>query len=78
MADKVKTETTLKLLAGFTDGDDRTISVPNPRSDLTSADINAINELAKGVLIGDKYGAAFAELKDANIVTSTTTYLDLE
>lgn len=78
MADKVKSEMSLKLLAGFTDGDDRTISLPNPKNNLTASEINAINELAQGVLIGDKYGAAFAELKDANVVTATTTYLDLE
>lgn len=78
MADKTKTSYQLKLLAGFADGDTRTINIDNPRSDLTASEINAINALAAGVLIGDKYGAAFAELKDANIVETRTTYLDLE
>lgn len=78
MADKTKLSYQLKLLAGFADGDTRTITLENPKPNLTASEINAINALAAGVLIGDKYGAAFAELKDANIVETQTTYLDLE
>lgn len=77
MADTIKSAYQLKLLAGFTDGDTRTITVDNPRSNLTASEIRAINALAADVLIGDKYGAAFAELKDANVVETETTYLDL-
>lgn len=78
MADVLKQEEQLKLLAGFTDGDERTITMPNPRADLTAADINAVGELAKGVLIGDKYGAPFLTFKDANTYDTTTIKYDLK
>lgn len=78
MADKIKTSYQLKLLAGFKDGDTRTIAIDNPRGGLTATDIKEINALADGVLIGDKYGSAFAELKDAGVYTITSTELDID
>jgi len=77
MADITKTTTSLKLLAGFADADDRTISIDNPRDNITEADIRALESSAAPVLIGDKYGAAFTRYKTARIVNSTTKYLDL-
>jgi len=78
MADTVKYSRAIKLLAGFTDGDERTISLEDPRADITAADINALNSLASGVIIGDKFGAPFQTFKDAGIQESTTVYLDIE
>jgi len=77
MADITKTTTSLKLLAGFADADDRTISIDNPRDNITEADIRALESSAAPVLNGDKYGAAFTRYKTARIVNSTTKYLDL-
>lgn len=77
MADKVKQSYQLKLVAGFADGDERTISYDNPKPNVTAAEIIALNDLAKGVLIGDKYGAEFSIFKDAEIVTTTQIDLDL-
>lgn len=74
MADTIKTTKQLKLLAGFVDGDDRTLSLDNPRAGLSKADITAIDG---NVLIGDKNGAAFKEWKSAKIVEQQTTILDL-
>lgn len=76
MADIVKQTESLKLLAGFADEDDRTITVNNPRSGITAADINALAELATPVLIGDKFGAAFTRFKSATYVTKAETTLD--
>lgn len=66
----------LKLLAGFADEDDRTLTIINPRNNLTAEQINAVGELAVGVLIGDKYGATFTRFKEANYVEGTTTTYD--
>ena len=77
MADTVSTSRELKLVAGFVDGDERTISYPNPKSSITSAQIEALNASASSVLIGDKYGAPFNMFLDAEIVAKTTTKLDL-
>lgn len=77
MADKSTTTRELKLVAGFVDGDERTITYPNPKSTITAAQIEALNSLAADVLIGDKYGAPFNMFLDAEIVDKMTTKLDL-
>ena len=77
MADKVTSSNRLALVAGFSDGDERTISIDNPRSDVTAADINALNSKASGVLIGDKYGAPFTVFKGAKIIEQTVTVYDI-
>lgn len=78
MSDKITERNQLILLAGFADEDDRTISVPDPKAGLTKAQIDAVGELAIGVLIGDKYGAAFTRWKSAKYRNTTVTNYDLE
>lgn len=75
--DVTTTVNDLKLVAGFVDGDTRTISYPNPRVGLTAADIDALDTLASGVLIGDKYGAQFSTFKQAYYHRATKTQIDL-
>ena len=77
MADKTKSTYQLKIVAGFADGDERTISIDNPADTVSAAAIKALDSLASGVLIGDKYGAAFTTFKDAGIYETTTVYLDI-
>ena len=77
MADTVKTTKALKIVAGFSDGDERTISIDNPSATVSAAAIKALDSLAAGVLIGDKYGAQFTTFKDAGIYETTTVYLDV-
>jgi len=78
MADKTSTSYQLKIVAGFSDGDERTISYENPRESVSAADIKALNSLAAGVLIGDKYGAPFSIFKDAGIYEIMKVDLDLQ
>ena len=54
MADQITTKNTLKLLAGFVDEDDRTITLDDPKENLTWSDISAVAALSSNVLIGDK------------------------
>lgn len=77
MADIVKTSKILALVAGFTDGDDRTLNLDNPVDGLTGTQITALNNYAAGVLIGDKAQAAFKGFKSAKIINRTVTKLDL-
>ena len=73
MANPVITNTTeLKLLAAFADEDDRTITIINPRGNLTRSQIEAFAQLASSVIVGDKYGAAFTRFKKAYYVEKTT------
>ena len=79
MADVIKTTSTLQLVQAFVDGDDRTLSVDNPRSDLAAADIQALSDYIKAnnLTVGDKNGADFSRIKSAKKVSQTTRYLDL-
>lgn len=77
MADVIKSSRTLQLVAEFNDGDDRTINVDNPATGLTATQINALNNYASGVLIGDKDSSDFYRFKSAKVRRVSTTYLDL-
>lgn len=77
MTDTTKTTRKLKVQASFDDGDTRIISLDNPRSGLTEADITALNTLATPVLIGDKTGATFTGFIAARYSTVTEVTVDL-
>lgn len=76
MADKITTTNQLKLLAGFVDEDDRTISIDNPKEGLTWDDISNLADKSANVLIGDKYQAKFSRFKQAQYVETTITELE--
>lgn len=78
MADTSSTSKSLKLLAGFTDEDDRTLTFDNPIASITSAQINNLNQYAANVLIGDKYAAPFSRFKTAKIVETEIINYDLD
>lgn len=77
MSDTTKTTKQLKLVAGFADGDDRTISVDNPKNDITAEQINALKPYAIAAIQGDKAGSEMTGWRDAKIVEATTVYLDI-
>ena len=78
MADKIVTTNELRILVGFVDEDDRTISISNPRSNLTETEVKAVESTAAPVLIGDKYQAAFSRFKSARYVEVTRKTFDLQ
>lgn len=77
MADTIKTTNDLKVLVGFVDEDDRTITINNPKANLTWNDIASLESAAANVLIGDKYAAKFSRVKIAKYVDTTITTLDI-
>lgn len=77
MADVIKSSRTLQLVAGFNDGDDRTLNLENPINGISAANINALSTYASGVLIGDQNQAAFQGFKSAKVINRTVTKLDL-
>lgn len=79
MADKITQTSTLKLGSYFSDGDTRTIDIPDPIDNITAAQINAVGTVAQTtqVLIGDKGGANFVRFQTAKKITTTRTELDL-
>ena len=75
MSTTVSTLNQLKLVAAFADEDDRTITLDDPKQNLTEQQIRALESSAAQVLIGDKYGATFTRFKTAYYrIGTVTTY----
>lgn len=77
--DVVTTSTELKVKMGFGPDDDRTISLPNPKNDLTAEQINnAFSDVTvTKVIVGDKDAADFTGIKEAYKEEKTVRKLDL-
>ena len=78
-ADTVTSSREGKLEVKFYDGDTRTITVDNPKSNLTAAQINAVVAQMKTdqPIIGDKTGASLVGANKFEIYEKTETKLDL-
>lgn len=79
MADVITGATTLKIEMDFVDGDTRTNNIKDPKQDITSSEIESLNQFirANNALIGDKFNAPFARIKKATRVTKTTINYDI-
>ena len=79
MADVVKTARNLIFETVFVDGDTRSITLKNPRSDISQSEITEFNTFLQenNMLIGDKDGATFGRIKKVTHRETTTTYLDI-
>lgn len=80
MADTIKSSCELLIECVFMDGDTRTITLKNPRSDLEADDIEDLETFMQtnNIIIGDREGFDFKKIKRAVKRNITTTYLDLE
>lgn len=80
MADVVKTSRSLIIENVFVDGDTRSVTLKNPRSDISESQITDLNSFLQetNILIGDKDGATFGRIRKVTRRNSTTTYLDIE
>ena len=79
MADIVKSSSLLNIECVFNDGDTRTITLKNPRSNVSSSDIESLESfmLENLIIIGDREGFDFKKVRKAVKRETTTTYLDL-
>ena len=80
MADIIKTASILNIECVFLDGDTRTITMKNPRSDISSSDIETLQTFMKdnNIIIGDRDLSDFRYIRKAVKRNITTKYLDLE
>ena len=80
MADTIKSGSELLIECVFQDGDTRTITLNNPRDDLSATDIENLETFMQtnNIIIGDRDGFDFRNIKRAVKRETTTTYLDLE
>ena len=79
MADVTKTSRSLIIENVFVDGDTRSVTLKNPRSDITESQITDLNSFLQetNILIGDKDSATFGRIRKVTRRNSTTTYLDI-
>ena len=77
--DTITSSRELKLVYYFTDGDTRTTSLQNPKTNLTSDNIVTAATVLKNTqaFIGDKASAAFETIKSAEVVETMRKQLDL-
>ena len=69
-----------KLLVKFYDGDTRTITIDNPKTNLTATQIKSFvstNLVATQPLIGDKTGASLVGAESFKIIDKSDRKLDL-
>lgn len=69
----------LQIKANFGEDDNRTITVPEARTNVTTQEIKDLeNFLAESkILVGDKDGAAFTDIESAVLQETTRVKLDL-
>lgn len=75
--DVTTTTNDLKIVAGFTDGDTRLVTLPNPKQNLTESQIRATESSFGNAFIGDRTGAAFDKYTSARYESVTTVKYDL-
>ena len=79
-ADTVTSSREGKLVVKFYDGDDRTITIYDPRDNLSAAELNDFvgNMIENQPIIGDKAGASLAGSANSfKIIEKTERKLDL-
>ena len=78
-ADTITSSREGKLEVKFYDGDTRTITIDNPRNDLTAGQIKSVVAQMKNdqPIIGDKTGASLVGANKFEIYEKTETKLDL-
>lgn len=83
MANKITRAYDLKIENLFADSDTRIITLKNPKANIETSEITALEALIKNgtgeasILIGDKYGSDFARIQEVRRVTKITTEYDI-
>lgn len=84
MADKVTTSSTLNITTAYKDTDTRIIKLKNPRDNISTGDITALETLIKNgsdgsesLLIGDKRGSDFLQIDKVTRINKQTLTFDL-
>ena len=79
----MKTTYTLDIECLFVDGDTRTIKLQNPKANIETSEITALNTMilnggaSTSLLIGDKIGSDFFRIDTVTKTQTSTVILDL-
>lgn len=78
MADVLTNEPVLLIDNLFVDGDTRTITLKNPKENITQSEITELNTFCQtnNILVGDKEGGNFGRITKVTKRTTTTRKLD--
>lgn len=78
MADISTNEATLKIENYFVDGDTRTISLKNPKSEITTSEIAELETFMRtnNIIVGDKMAGTFGKIEKVTRINTRKTYLD--
>ena len=78
MADISTNEATLKIENYFVDGDTRTITLKNPKSDISTSDIAELETFMRtnNIIVGDKMAEKKKKIEKVTRINTTKTYLD--
>ncbi len=78
-ADTVTSSSTANLIVEFYDGDNRTLSIDDPRSDLSAEEVHSFATVLRNTqpLVGDKTGASITGISKCTIVEKTDVKFDL-
>ena len=77
--DTVTSEQELQIKANFGEDDNRTITIPEARSNIATSEVTALETWiqANNVLVGDKAGAAFTDFESAVLQKTNRIKLDI-
>jgi len=78
MADISTNEATLKIENYFVDGDTRTISLKNPKSNISTSEIAELETFMRtnNIIVGDKMAGTFGKIEKVTRINTAKTYLD--
>lgn len=78
MADVLTSEKVLLIDNLFVDGDTRTITLKNPKENITQSEITELNTFCQNnnILIGDKEGGNFGRITKVTVRTTNERKLD--
>lgn len=78
MADISTNEATLKIENYFVDGDTRTITLKNPKSDISTSEIAELETFMRtnNIIVGDKMAGTFGKIEKVTRINTLKTYLD--
>lgn len=85
MADQITTTSTLNIQTAYKDTDTRIVKLKNPRDNISTQDITALETLirngsdgSQSLLIGDKRGSDFQQIDSVTRINKRTLTFDLE
>lgn len=79
MADIYGTAQTVKFDFFFVDGDTRSLSIKNPKSNITTTEIENLQTFMRtnNIIVGDKDGGTFGRIDKVTRITESKLKLDL-